>query len=120
MFLHSCDDTLLCQACILTGSDLLGTSVVQVHYQTGGIATGLSKRCSLKKKKKKNKTPRLESATELYRPRDFRLLAKLVPTSADRGCHVVTVTNLYGRILAFLDQSRYFFFQVAPQLYSRD
>jgi hypothetical protein len=25
----------------------------------------------------------------------------------------------YGRILCFLDRSRYFFFQVAPQLYSR-
>jgi hypothetical protein len=38
---------------------------------------------------------------------------------ADRGCHVVSVTNHYGRILGFLDRSRYFFFQVAPQLYSR-
>jgi hypothetical protein len=27
--------------------------------------------------------------------------------------------NYYGRILGFLDRSRYFFFQVAPQLYSR-
>jgi hypothetical protein len=25
----------------------------------------------------------------------------------------------YGRIIGFLDRSRYFFFQVAPQLYSR-
>jgi hypothetical protein len=47
-----------------------------------------------------------------------RLSAKLVPTSADRGCHVVNVTDLYDRILGFLDRSRYFFFQVAPQLYS--
>jgi hypothetical protein len=38
---------------------------------------------------------------------------------ADRGCHVVSVTDLYGRILDFLDWSRYYFFQVAPQLYSR-
>jgi hypothetical protein len=38
---------------------------------------------------------------------------------ADRGCHVVSVTNPYGRILGFLDRSRYYFFQVAPQLYSR-
>jgi hypothetical protein len=28
--------------------------------------------------------------------------------SADRGCHVVSVTNPYGRILGFLDRSRYF------------
>jgi hypothetical protein len=27
---------------------------------------------------------------------------------ADRGCHVVSVTNPYGRILGFLDRSRYF------------
>jgi hypothetical protein len=38
---------------------------------------------------------------------------------ADRGWHVVSVTNLCGRILGFLDRSRYYFFQVAPQLYSR-
>jgi hypothetical protein len=35
------------------------------------------------------------------------------------GCHVVSVTHPYGRILGFLDRSRYFFFQVALQLYSR-
>jgi hypothetical protein len=37
----------------------------------------------------------------------------------DRGCHVISVTNPYGRILIFLDRSRYYFFQVAPQLYSQ-
>jgi hypothetical protein len=36
-----------------------------------------------------------------------------------RGCHVVGVTDSYGRILGFLYRSRYFFFQVAPQLHSR-
>jgi hypothetical protein len=30
---------------------------------------------------------------ELYRPRDHRLSAKLVPTLADRGCRVVSPTN---------------------------
>jgi hypothetical protein len=35
---------------------------------------------------------------------------------ADRGCHVVSVTDPYGRILDFLGRSRYFFFQVAPKL----
>jgi hypothetical protein len=34
------------------------------------------------------------------------------------GRHVVSVTDPYGRILGFLDRSRYFFYQVAPQLYS--
>jgi hypothetical protein len=32
---------------------------------------------------------------------------------------VVSTTDSYGRILGFLDRSRYFFFEVAPQLYSR-
>jgi hypothetical protein len=50
---------------------------------------------------------------------DRRLSVKLVPTFVDRLCHVVSVTDPYGLILGFLDQSRYFFFQVAPQLYSR-
>jgi hypothetical protein len=35
------------------------------------------------------------------------------------GCHVVSSTDPHGRILGFLDQSRYCFFQVAPQLYPR-
>jgi hypothetical protein len=30
---------------------------------------------------------------------------------------MVSVTDPYGHILRFLDQSRYFFFEVAPQLY---
>jgi hypothetical protein len=34
-----------------------------------------------------------ESASELYRPSDRRLLAKLVPTFTDRGCHVDSVAN---------------------------
>jgi hypothetical protein len=32
---------------------------------------------------------------------------------------VVSATHPHGSILGFLDRSRYFFFQVAPQLYSR-
>jgi hypothetical protein len=35
-----------------------------------------------------------------------------------RGCHVVSVMDPYGHILGFLDQNRYFFYQVA-QLYPR-
>jgi hypothetical protein len=50
---------------------------------------------------------------------DRRLSAKLVPTFADKGCLVVSSTDHYGRILGFLVRSRYYFFQVAPQLYSR-
>jgi hypothetical protein len=60
-----------------------------------------------------------ESASGLYRPSDRRLSAKLVPIFVDRGCHMASVTDPYGRTLGFLDRSRYFFFKVAPQLYSR-
>jgi hypothetical protein len=31
---------------------------------------------------------------------------------------MVIVTDPYGHILGFLDRVRYFYFQVAPQLYS--
>jgi hypothetical protein len=46
-------------------------------------------------------------------------IAMLALTFADRECHVVSGTDPYGRILKFLSRSRYFFFQVAPQLYTR-
>jgi hypothetical protein len=52
----------------------------------------------------KKNTPWSESASELCRPSDRRLLAKLVPTFADRGSHVVSVMDPYGRILDFLDR----------------
>jgi hypothetical protein len=64
-------------------------------------------------------TPWPESASQLYRLRDGCLSEKLLPLFVDRGCHVESVTDPYGRIPGFLDRSRYFFFQVAPQLYSR-
>jgi hypothetical protein len=58
-----------------------------------------------------NKKTRLpESASETISTKRQRLSAKLVPTF---------VTDLYDSILGFLDRSRYSFFQVAPQLYSR-
>jgi hypothetical protein len=66
-----------------------------------------------KKAKTKSKSSWPQSAS------DRLLLVKLVPTFAYRGCHMVSVTDPYGNILGFLDRSRYFFFQVAPQLYSR-
>jgi hypothetical protein len=52
------------------------------------------------------KTPWSESASELYRPSDRRLSAKRLPTFVDIVCHVVSVTDPYGRILDFLDNSR--------------
>jgi hypothetical protein len=65
------------------------------------------------------KTQWPESARELYRPSDRRLSTKLLPTFADRGCHVIIVTDPYGRILGFLERGHYSLFQVAPQLYLR-
>jgi hypothetical protein len=62
-----------------------------------------------------NKTPWFWSASELYRPSDRRLSAKLVPTLADRGCHVVSATKSTAVNFGFLDQSRYFL-ETAPQL----
>jgi hypothetical protein len=58
--------------------------------------------------KQTKQTPWSESGSELYRPSDSRLSAKLVSTFADRECHVVSVTDPYGRIIGFLDWSRYF------------
>jgi hypothetical protein len=52
----------------------------------------------------KKKTAWPESASELYRPSDRHLSAKLLPTFADRWCHVVSVTDPYDRNLAFLGQ----------------
>jgi hypothetical protein len=60
-----------------------------------------------------------ESTSELHRPSGCRLSAKLVPTFADRGCLVVSATDPCDRNLGFIDRSRYFLFQVAPELYSR-
>jgi hypothetical protein len=45
--------------------------------------------------------------------------AKLVPTFSDRGCRVVSALDPHGRILGFLDRSRYFL-QVASQLYTHE
>jgi hypothetical protein len=44
-------------------------------------------------------------------------MAKLVPNFADRGCRVDSATDPHCRILDFLDRSRYYFFQEAPQLF---
>jgi hypothetical protein len=68
---------------------------------------------------KTKQTPWPESASELYRPSDRRLSAKLLQTFADRRCHMASVTDPNGRIIGFQKRSRYFFFQIAPQLYSR-
>jgi hypothetical protein len=75
---------------------------------TGGCEdVKLDVRCHTTNKQTKQ-SPWSESASELYRPSDRRLSAKRLPTCADRGCHVVSVTDPYGRTLGFLDRSCYF------------
>jgi hypothetical protein len=66
------------------------TLILMLHTATRQRYTG-SARCSRE---------------SLYRPSDRRLSEKWLPTCADRGCHVVSVTDPYGRILGFLDRSR--------------
>jgi hypothetical protein len=65
-----------------------------------------------------SKAPWPESASELIPTERPPLVVELVPTFTYRECHVVSVTNPYGRNLSFLDRGRYFL-QVAPELYSR-
>jgi hypothetical protein len=54
-------------------------------------------------KQKQNPWPK--STSELYRPSDSRLSARLVATFWDRGCHVGSVSDPYGRHLGFLDRT---------------
>jgi hypothetical protein len=72
------------------------------------IITGSTALCGPWPSISDKKTPWSESASELYRPSDRHLSAKWLPTFADRRCHVVSVTDPYGRILGFLDRGRYF------------
>jgi hypothetical protein len=113
--MHRATDAIVSMVTALRGyhnilSPVRNFLLTQRHISKGGF-------CGVKRNKKE--TPWHESASELYRPSHRRLSAKLVPIFADRGCLVVSVTDPYGRILGFLYRSRYFFFQVAPQLYSR-
>jgi hypothetical protein len=64
-------------------------------------------------------TPWLQAAIELCRLSDCRFSEKLVPTFVDTGCRVVSTVDPHGCILGFLGQRSYYFFQVAPQLYSQ-
>jgi hypothetical protein len=47
------------------------------------------------------------------------LLGEVGGNFCGKSVPVVSATDPYGRIRDFLDRSSYFFFQVAPQLYSR-
>jgi hypothetical protein len=73
---------------------------------------------STKTKTTNEHTPWLESVSELYRTSDRRVLVKLVANLVDREVRTVSAADPYGHNLGLLEQSHYFFFQVAPQLYS--
>jgi hypothetical protein len=79
-----------------------------------------STRSLLTKTKTKTKLHGLSpQANYTDRLSDRRLSAKLVPTSADRGCSVISATiPPQSLIFGFLDRSRYFV-EIAPQLSSR-
>jgi hypothetical protein len=63
-----------------------------------GIVQIIIPQCVLCERTKTKKTKlRGLSVSELYRASGRRLLAKLVPTFADRGCHVVSATDPRGR-----------------------
>jgi hypothetical protein len=58
---------------------------------------------------KKNSMARVRERTiPTERP---QLVGEVIANFADRGCHVVSVTDPYGRNLGFLDRSRYFSFK---------
>jgi hypothetical protein len=57
------------------------TSGTHFYYETTGNWKGVQQ------------TPWPEPASELYQPSDRRLSGKLVPTFADRGCHVVSAAD---------------------------
>jgi hypothetical protein len=81
----------------------------QIIHQNYDVPLSFSLRYSTIELQNNNKkTPWSDSASELYRPSDRRLSAKWYSTFADRGWHVVSVTDPYGRILGFIDRSRYF------------
>jgi hypothetical protein len=69
---------------------LLHTSLEPYHYISPSVL--LDKNCTYRCLTYK-KTPSLWPANELCRQSNRRLLAKLVPTFADRGRHVVNATD---------------------------
>jgi hypothetical protein len=48
--------------------------------------------------------------------KNYTVRAAAACTFEDRGCRVVSMTDPYGRILGFLDWSRYSFFQVTSSI----
>jgi hypothetical protein len=78
-------------------------------WATQGWVLFLSK-CKLKTK---------QNSVVLVRERTVLAnVSVLMPTFANRECRMISAIDPNSHILDFLDQSRYYFFQIAPQLYS--
>jgi hypothetical protein len=97
----------MCPVRILAGKPIFVSKVLH-EFTLSNWPRPLPPQCFLGRHIRFFLTPLSESASELYRPSDRRLLTQWLPTFADRGCHVVSVTDPYGHILCFLDRSRYF------------
>jgi hypothetical protein len=104
-----------CEACNVS-TKTVPWSDVAVMYRTAGIDRDIPKCTQSRYRRLKKKTklhglsPRAnytDRATAACRRSDCQLLR------IEGGCHVVSVTDPYDRILGFLDRSRYY--QVAPQ-----
>jgi hypothetical protein len=63
----------------------LNVEARRTDYYGGYRGQSLERGNAVTKVNKNKQTPWPEPASELYRPRDCRLSAKLVPTLADRG-----------------------------------
>jgi hypothetical protein len=101
--------TAACRRCYCNFCSRLLLSGCAVRFSTRSFGCDISTQ----------QTPCPESEGEPYRSSDRRLSVKLVPNLRIERCCVVSKSDPYGRILGFLDRSRYYFFQVASQLYSR-
>jgi hypothetical protein len=57
--------------------------------------------------RKKNSNSTVALVRELTIPTERPPLVGVLPTFTDRGCSVISATDPYGRILGFIDRSRY-------------
>jgi hypothetical protein len=115
--------------CSVTDDKLLAISLFTMKYILSGATACALPRVELRTMQCSSHISRLlflvrrhETEVKLCglspRERGRYLSAKLMSNLRIEGCRVVSATHPRGRNLRFLDRSRYFFFQVVPQLYS--
>jgi hypothetical protein len=111
MLKHTADNLTTSKTAIKLVESLFGrgdTLRTENFYNFLNFCCLLQKNLSSTNKQTNKQTPWSESTGELYRLSDRCFSAKWLPTFADKGCHLVSVTDPYGRILGFPDRSRYF------------